>query len=518
MRPTGSLLIHNANILTLRDDAPRADSVAVVDGIIQAVGGWENVAPYADRVDRLIDAAGATLVPGFIDTHVHFTLTGLGLLAVDLGAVETVGALLDKVNAAAAQMPPDRLVLALNFQPEQVREKRFPTADELEQAGGGRPVYVMESGGHWCAVNHTALASLDAGDSEPGIQRDAAGSFQGVLTGPANTLAFTQFWQRFGQEAGVAHAFEAAAVEAVRGGVTTVHALDDLENVRALLAAADRLPVRVVPYTQTKDVAAVQELGLKQIGGCGQVMVDGDFGPHTAALLEPYTDAPDTCGTLYYTDQELYDYVAAAHRAGLQMGLHCLGSGAIEQLLQTYERVLAEAPRLDHRHRIEHFQLPAEGQRERVRAAGLGLAMQPSFNHFWPHHQGYPEVIGEDRARRIDPVRSVLEQGLPVAFGSDSPVTPMRPLLWMHAAVNHSNPDERIDVAAALHACTVAGSWLAFEEGVKGTLARGKLGDMVLLGEDPLAVPADRLEGVRVLATIVDGRIVFADESYPEVA
>jgi predicted amidohydrolase YtcJ len=94
----------------------------------------------------------------------------------------------------------------------------------------------------------------------------------------------------------------------------------------------------------------------------------------------------------------------------------------------------------------------------------------------------------------------------------------MRPLLWMHAAVNHSNPDERIDVADALHACTVAGSWLAFEEGVKGTLERGKLGDMVLLGEDPLAVPADRLEEIQLLATIVGGRIVFADASHPEVA
>jgi predicted amidohydrolase YtcJ len=518
MQATGSLLIHNANILTLSDAMPRAEAVVVIDGIIQAVGDWPEIAFYRERVDRTIDAAGATLVPGFIDTHVHFTLTGLGLLAIDLGAVETLGALLDKVHATAGQMPPDRLVLALNFQPEQVREKRFPTADELEQAGGGRPVYVMESGGHWCAVNHTALAALKAAEDEAGIQRDESGKFQGVLTDAANTLAFTQFWQRFGQEVGVARAFEAAAGEAVRGGVTTVHALDDLENVRALLAHADRLPVRVVPYAQTKDVAAVKELGLKQIGGCGQVMVDGDFGPHTAALLEPYADAPDTCGTLYYTDQELYDYVAAAHRAGLQMGLHCLGSGAIEQLLGTYERVLAEAPRSDHRHRIEHFQLPAEGQRERARTAGLGLAMQPSFNHFWPHYQGYPEVIGEDRARRIDPVRSVLAQGLPVAFGSDSPVTPMRPLLWMHAAVNHSNPDERIDVAAALHACTVAGSWLAFEEGIKGTLERGKLGDMVLLGEDPLVVPGHRLEEIQVLATIVGGRIVFADESHPEVA
>jgi predicted amidohydrolase YtcJ len=316
-------------------------------------------------------------------------------------------------------------------------------------------------------------------------------------------------WRIFAAQVGLETAFQAGAKEAVRHGVTTLHALDDLENVRVLLDCQDRLPLRVVPYTQSKEVEPVRALGLRQIGGCGQVMVDGDFGPHTAALLEPYADRPDTCGVLYWQDEELNGYVADAHAAGLQVALHCLGSGAIEQLLNAYERALAAHPRADHRHRIEHFQLPAPGQAGRARRLGIALAMQPSFNYYWPHMAGYPQVVGPARAEQLDPIRSALAAGLEVAFGSDSPVTPMRPLQWMHAAVNHSNPNERITPQQALHACTLAGARLAFQERDRGSLAVGKLGDFVLLASDPLQAPPQAIQDVAVLATVVGGRVVW---------
>jgi predicted amidohydrolase YtcJ len=507
VRSTGSIVIRNANIITLNPLQPRARALAVRNGLIAAVGDDAAVAPYvADS--RVIDAGGGTVVPGLIDTHVHFTLTGLGLFAVDLGGVPTVAAALERIAGGASGQSAGSFVLALGYEPYGVAEARFPTPAELDAAAGGRPVYVMESGGHWCAVNAAALSLLDLDPAAPGLDRDAAGAPTGVLRAAANSAAFTTFWRIFAAQVGLARAFASGAQEAARHGVTTLHALDDLENVRVLLACQDQLPVRVVPYTQCKDLAAVRGLGLRQIGGCGQVMVDGDFGPHTAALLEPYADQPDTCGVLYWQAADLDRYVAEAHAAGMQVALHCLGSGAIEQLLNAYARALAAHPRPDHRHRIEHFQLPAPGQAERARQLGVMLAMQPSFNHFWPHTAGYPEVVGPLRAQQLDPVRSALQAGLEVAFGSDSPVTPMRPLQWIHAAVNHSNPDQRITVAEALHCCTLAGARLAFQEGDRGSLAHGKLGDFVLLGADPHAVGPAAIQDIPVLATVVGGQIV----------
>src|SRR5690606_546874 len=202
-------------------------------------------------------------------------------------------------------------------------------------------------------------------------------------------------------------------------------------------------------------------------------------------------------------------YVEQAHAAGMQVALHTVGSAAIEQLLQAYENALANYPRRDHRHRIEHFELPAPGQAERARQLGVLLALQPACNYFWPHDGEYPQLVGEERAGRVDPIRSVLDAGVEVAFGSDSPVTPMQPVLWMHAAVNHSNPRERIDAATALKLCSAAGARFAFEEADKGTLEAGKLADITILDRDPLQVPASEIKDVHVLKTIVGGRVVY---------
>ncbi len=509
MDKRGSLLLRNVQILTMNENQPIASDLAIIDGRICAIGSAEAISPWIDSIDTVINGEGATVLPGFIDTHVHFTLTGLGMHAVDLSETRTVANVLELIQQVADLQASDLLIVAFNFQPELIPGQRFPTAEELNSAGGGRPVYVMESGGHWSAVNRAAIALLHLKPETPGVGIDEKGRFSGLLSDEANTAAFTTLWQRYAEQIGLRQAFITAAEDAVAGGVTTLHALDDLEHVKALLDFEAHLPVRIVPYCQTKDVAAVKALGLRQIGGCGQVMVDGDFGPHTAALLEPYLDEPDTRGTLYYEDSGLNEFVSTAHNAGLQVALHCIGSGAIEQLLNAYEYSLQETPRDEHRHRIEHFQLPAPGQAARARRLGLSLATQPSFNHFWPHHTDYPEALGWPRALRLDPIRSLIEEKLPVAFGSDSPVTPMRPLLWVHSAVNHSNESERIPVERALHMATAAGSWAAFEENEKGTLEVGKLGDLVILSEDPASVPAERIKDIQVQKTIVGGRVVF---------
>jgi predicted amidohydrolase YtcJ len=504
-----SLIVRNAHIVTMDAGRPTASALVIVKGRIQAVGSAEDIDPYADAVEKVLDAEGATVLPGFVDTHAHFTLTGLGLLAVDLGGMDSIAMALDRIAKEAAGQPANWLLVALNFQPDRVSEKRFPLPDELDRAAGGRPVYVMESGGHWSAVNQAALTLLRLPPNVEGMQVGEDGRFTGQLSGEANTHAFTVLWKRYATQMGLPRAFDQAAAQATAGGITTIHAMEDLEHVRAILDSGPELPVRIVPYTQTKDVVAVKALGLRQIGGCGQVMVDGDFGPHTAALLEPYEDDPQTRGKLYYEDEELTDYVLAAHRAGLQVALHSIGSAAIEQLLKAYELALSRYPRPDHRHRIEHFELPAPGQIERAARLGVALALQPSFNHFWPHHTEYPHVLGWERAQQLDPLRSLVAAGLPIALGSDSPVTPMNAMLWVHSAVNHSNQAERVTVATALRLASASGSWLGFEEDQVGSLTVGKRGDVVFLDLDPLSADPEKIKEIRVLRTVCNGRVAY---------
>jgi predicted amidohydrolase YtcJ len=304
---------------------------------------------------------------------------------------------------------------------------------------------------------------------------------------------------------------EAVIAEAHAVGITTLHALEggdggDNDSAEAFLARIPSLSLRFVFFYQTTDVKRVLELGLPRIGGC--ILLDGDVGPRTAALSESYVDDPACYGTLYYTQEEIDAFVLEAHRAGLQVAMHAVGDAAVDQALSAYEAALAAHPREDHRHRIEHCEVIREEQIERARRLGVALAIQPPFNHYWDHTTYYAS-IGEERASRVDPVRSLMRPGLLVAGGSDSTVTPLGPLIGVHAAVNHSLPSERVGVQEALELYTINAARIAFQEQEKGSLEVGKLGDLVVLSEDPLAVHPGWIKDIPVEMTLIGGDVVY---------
>ena len=502
--PWETLILANADIVTMNPEAPRASHVAVVDGVIAAVGD-HSIVDRKDPIANIMDLDGATIVPGFIDTHVHGGVTGLGLLACDLAGADSVGEVLERIAGVAGGLSPGDLLVATGLDPTAVTEGRFPTPAELDTAAGDCAVYVMGQTGHDSAVNEGAAAMI-VSDSRP----IGAGS----LTGDDNTEAFSQLWERFGDQVGVRKGLDAMMRVAVEGGITTIHSMDPLRVTRLLVASSGDWPIRVVPYAETFDVDAVGELGLRQIGGCGTVALDGDVDPHTAALLAPYTDDPSTTGVLYHDDEVVQSFVRAADAAGMQVALHCVGSRAIRQLLDAYEAVLSGSAAGHRRHRIEHFEIPESGQAVRAARLGIGAAVQPAFNHFWPHGGGYPAVVGARRAECVDPIRTLVEAGVRTSFGSDSPVTPLRPLLGIHAAVNHSNPRERVDVATAMRAFTSDAAWFSFDENRRGSIKRTYDADFTVLGANPLHTEAVEIADIAVHATIVGGELTFSDGRY----
>jgi hypothetical protein len=185
-----------------------------------------------------------------------------------------------------------------------------------------------------------------------------------------------------------------------------------------------------------------------------------------------------------------------------------VGDAAVEQALNAYEAALKVHPRDDHRHRIEHCEVIREEQIERARRLGVALAIQPPFNHYWDHTTYYAS-IGEERASRVDPVGSLMRTGLLVAGGSDSTVTPLGPLIGVHAAVNHSLPSERVGVQQALELYTINAARIAFQEEDRGSLEIGKLGDLVVLGADPFEIEPGQIMEIPVEMTVIGGEIVF---------
>jgi predicted amidohydrolase YtcJ len=501
------LLLHNANIITLDDERPRAHAILIRDGRIAAL---DDAIPAEVDVQR-IDLGGATVVPGLIDSHVHLVWTGLRHFALDCSAATTVADVQELVADRVRREPENPIVFGALLDHEAF--DRLPTAADLDTVAGDRVVMIKGHTGHLTLANSAAMRRFGLGSHFDGWSEN------GMLVGAANTAVAWRGPNEFAAQIGWRRVLNAAAQEAASVGLTTIHALegaddDDDPGVRALIEWGPSLPVRTVVYWQTTHVEAARSLGLSRIGGC--IWVDGDFSPHTAALKQPYADRPDCCGQLYMSDERLQAFVDAAHAADLQIALHCVGDAAVAQVLRAYDHALQRHPRRDHRHRIEHFEVYDAELLHDARRLGVHVAIQPAFDGYFGGIAENARFLGAERAQRADAIATFDRHQIPIGGGSDSTVTPLGPLYGIHCAVNHSNPVERVTPERALRLWTIDNARLAFEEADKGTIEIGKLADLTLLKSDPLAVPPPTIKDIDVLMTMVGGKITFRADDYAQ--
>jgi predicted amidohydrolase YtcJ len=406
-------------------------------------------------------------------------------------------------------------VLGQGFDETGWLDPELPTRADLDAVAPHRPVLLVRADGYVSAANTAALGAATVEGLE-GVERDEAGEPTGRLRDEANALAqrwyFDTLPDRVIQEAQL----RAAGLAASRA-VTCAHemAIPDKRgrrDVEVLLGHADDLPVDLVTYVADRDMPwIVGDLGQQRIGG--DLFLDGSIGAHTAALRSPYADA-DTAGTLAYDDDELAEFLHNAHLAGLQTGLHVIGDAAIDQSLRVWERVYGALGSRDRRHfrarrhRLEHFEMASEGQVERAGALGLAISIQPAFDATWGHPGGMYELrLGEERAAAMNPFRTVVARGLEVGAGSDTPVTPLDPMLAIWALEHHHDPAQRMNRLEAIRLCTVGAARLAHLE-KKGRLEPGAAADLAAFEADPLE--AEDVRGLRPVLTVSRGREVYA--------
>ncbi|MFD3617268.1 amidohydrolase [Streptomyces sp. NPDC058676] len=468
---------------------PFATAMVVERGQVAWVGSEGAADAFADGVDAVIDLEGALVTPAFTDAHVHTTSTGLALTGLDLSDAPSLDAALALVRDFAAARPDDRVLLGHGWDAARWPGGRPPTRAELDAATGGRPLYLSRIDVH-SAVVTTALLELtpglDAADAP--LTADAHHAVRAAALGALTPQ------QRI-------EAQRTALARAASLGIGTVHEcagpeISSEEDFTGLLRlAAEEAGPRVVGYWADQDIDRARELGA--IGAAGDLFVDGALGSHTACLHQPYTDAGHT-GTAYLDAAGVAAHVTACTETGLQAGFHAIGDAAVTAVV---EGVRAAAEKLGlarvraARHRVEHAEMLTPETIAAFAEFGLTASVQPAFDALWGGEEGmYAQRLGAERARTLNPFAALLRAGVPLAFGSDSPVTPLDPWGTVRAAAFHRTPEHRVSVRAAFTAHT-RGGWRAVGRDDAGVLVPGAPADYAVWRTDELVVqaPDDRV-------------------------
>ncbi|MEW2577279.1 amidohydrolase [Streptomyces syringium] len=481
---------------------PFATAMVVERGHVAWVGSEGAADSFADGVDEVVDLEGALVTPAFTDAHVHTTSTGLALTGLDLTDARTLPEALDRIRAHAAARPADRVLLGHGWDAARWPEHRPPSRRELDEATGGRPLYLTRADVHSAVVTTALLDLVPHAAGLPGGSPDAP------LTGDAHHAVRAAAYASVtpAQRAGA----QAAALErAASLGIGSLHecagprisSADDLTGLLSL--AAERPGPRVVGYwaealTTAADASRVLELGA--LGAAGDLFVDGSLGSHTACLHEPYADGPhaDHTGTAHLDAAAIAAHVIACTEAGIQAGFHAIGDAALTAVV---EGVRAAADRLGlariraARHRVEHAEMLTPDHIAAFAELALTASVQPAFDAAWGGDDAmYAERLGVERARTLNPYAALLRAGVPLALGSDSPVTPLDPWGTVRAAAFHRTPGHRVSVRAAFTAHT-RGGWRAIGRDDAGVLVPGAPADYAVwrTGELVVQVPDDRV-------------------------
>jgi predicted amidohydrolase YtcJ len=478
-----------------------------------------------------IDLEGRLLLPGFIDSHIHMLVTGDHAEKLHLNGSKSRAEIVARAKKYIAEKnpAPGEWIEGTGFDQTEFDVPEMPDRALADEISREHPVVLIRQCFHIAAANGAALAKLDPSVEYPGVERDANGRFTGVLRerGVGALLTLRPAPSRDEIERRILSTSE----RLVRSGLTSIHSCDlamTAERDRALDVFRDldrdgRLPLRIYEGVSSRGLAYLRAFlpsdEWKAASpfftlGFVKLVADGSLGARTAYMREPYSDAPETRGKANYTQEELEAHIFAAHAAGRQMAIHAIGDGALEQVLRAMEKLPGTRGR---RHRVVHLLAGDPSQYERIRRLGLCADIQPTF---LLHHFTMEGRLGA-RTDTAYAWKTLLDLGVPLGGGSDSPIDTFDPLFGIYCAVTRQDrngnpagghtPSQRLSVREAVDLYTSGSARLAFEENVKGTLEPGKLADFVALTRDIFTIPPEEILNTRVAMTWVDGKPEFVN-------
>ncbi len=530
--PEPRQLYSGGEIYTVDDTCPTAQAVAVKDGRILAVGSEQECRSALGGRYEHIDLHGSVLLPGFIDTHLHPIVMIFFDMNVDLRGVTSIGGLQEKLRYAARSVSPDAWTVGLQFDEQELRAPRLPTRHDLDAACPDHPAIVVKHDGHMVIANTRAIeacgVSANTTDPDGGIiDREPEGTPAGPFREMAAQIVLSAM--PMPEIDSLIDCAKSTFKKLTAKGITSVGAVLQTDeegpagasgafDVMAMNMLLEQVPVNLYGLLIAKDLEKIDEARQTPLhGGDGgghrigalKIYSDGTFGSCSALMSEPYTDQPDKTGFLTQSEDEIYRRMVFAHTAGLQIAIHAIGDAANRKCVDLYERLLLEHPRTEHRHRLEHASLLDAETVAKIVRLGLIVSTQPLFIHsekHWLHKR-----LGAARAKWTYPFRALLDAGVKVAGASDAPVESTDVLHAIQCCVTREGfePQQGITAAEALRMFTLDAAYAQFEECLKGSITVGKRADMVVLSENPVSVPPERIRDVHVVRTVIGGNVVY---------
>lgn len=515
-----SLVIINANVITLNPKQRRAQAIAVQDGLIVAVGSNIQIRKHIGNSTKIIDAKKRTVIPGFVDCHIHMTEFGFFLERPDLRNARSIKEMRKKLRKYASKKQDKGWLLGGRWDHEKFIEKRFPTRWDLDAAADDRPVFLVRVCGHIGVANSLCLrlagitreTLVDGG--KIGLD-ESTGEPNGILMENAMNLVKKIIPKPDPKD--LEEAASLACTKAVEAGLTGVHWLvESLEELQALkkLDSEGRLPLRVylgIAFKLLPKLAVMHHLNGDSSSnvkiGFIKLFADGSLGSRTAALAKPYSDMPASKGMLFQTTEKLGKLISEAHKAGFQVAVHAIGDRAVASVLDAYEETLRYFPQKNHRHRIEHCSVLNPELIDRLKGLDLVASVQPHFiaSDFW-----LIDRLGKERVRWVYPFKDLKKKGVVLASGSDGPIEPISPLLGIWAATAKRGSKENLPVKEALETYTINAAYASFDEDRKGTIQVGKVADLTVLSNNLFSLKPEMIREVVVEMTIVNGKTVYA--------
>jgi hypothetical protein len=534
--PRGAdMIVRNARVYTMEPSAPSAQAFAVRGGRIIAVGSNDAIGGLAGTGTEVVDARGMTVVPGFIDCHLHPEGESLlyDVLVGNPYQVEfvTIDSIVDKLKDRAAKTPPGEWVQGYFYDDTKVKEGRPLTRADLDRVSSVHPVAVIHRGGHTVFVNSKALELAGVTKDTPQpfggtFDHDANGELNGRVTDNAQDVLwkagkFPQYsaseqFQR--AKAGIAYISKQFA----RFGLTTVH--HEGGNFSALMQVREdgELMHRVSYEPEQPMIDAMIANGWRtgfgdewlRLGATSEHTVDGSFSERTMSIRAGYPNRRDYHGNVTTKQADLDAWVERVWRAGIQPNCHVNGDTAIDMYLTSLERAQRLFPRRDVRPKFTHSTLAYPDLIARMKALDAVPALFTSYAYYNPDKFKF---YGEALMEHMMPYRSYLDAGMKAAGGCDFPPGPFAPLMGIQGMVTRTGwngetwgANQRISVDDALRVYTWNGAYNSHEENLKGSIAVGKLADFVMLSDDPHTVAQDKIKDIEVVRTVTGGRTTYS--------